>query len=185
MNQKFNKALYLLDMGKYKAGEKNLRMAIKECENPFELAEIKSCYAQLLYETGRYEEAMKYVNDVLENTSEYDDNNAREIAMDIKTNIEIGLKFDEALRLIDTEKYEEAEESLRMAMEKCENPIPLAEMKSWYAVCLYETGQYEEAMKYVNDVLENTSDEGEDDEEKYAREIAIGLKETIEEEKNK
>ena len=183
MNQKFNKALYLLDMGKYEEGEENLRMAIEECENPFELAQIKSCYAELLCEMERYEEAMGYVDDVLESTNEYDDNDARETAMDIKTNIEIGLKFDEALRLIDMEKYEEAEENLCMAMEKCENPIPLAEMKSWYAVCLYETGQYDEAMKYVNDVLENTSDEGEDDEENYARKIAIELKETMKEKK--
>ena len=177
MNQKFNKALYLLDMGKYEEGEENLRMAIKECENPFELAQIKSCYAELLYEMERYEEAMGYVDDILESTSEYDDNDARETAIELKTSIEIELRFNEALRLMDKEKYEKAEKKLRMAMEECEDPILMAQMKSCCAICLYETGRYEESMEYVNDVLENTSDE-----EKYAREIAIGLKETMEEE---
>lgn len=88
MNLKYKKALYLLDKERYEEAEDCLRMAIEECDNRYELAEINSCYALLLYEEERYEEAMKCVNYILENTSEYDDIPERETAIEIKNEIE-------------------------------------------------------------------------------------------------
>lgn len=88
MNLKYNKALYLLDMGRYEEAEQNLRMAIEECKNPFELAQIYGCYALFLYDEKRFEETMECVDYILTNTSKYDDNDARDTAIEIKEKIE-------------------------------------------------------------------------------------------------
>lgn len=65
MNMKFNKALYMLDMGKYDKGEELLKEAIQEIENPYELVQVKTCYAELLYEEDRQEEALSLVEELL------------------------------------------------------------------------------------------------------------------------
>ena len=48
MNQKFYKALYLLDLGKYQEGEGLIRQAIEETQNLYEKCRwqpvIRSCY---------------------------------------------------------------------------------------------------------------------------------------------
>ena len=85
MNAKFNNALYLLDKGEYDKGEQCLCDAIAECENTFELIQMKCCYAELLMELERYSEAMENVDYILSNTDEYSDNSQeRATAQEIK-----------------------------------------------------------------------------------------------------
>lgn len=43
MNQKFNKALYFLDKGKYNDGLELLKAAFDEVDNIYEKLNIKSC----------------------------------------------------------------------------------------------------------------------------------------------
>ncbi len=50
MNQKFNKALYLLDKGKYNDGLELLKAAFDEVDNTYEKLEIKSCTMEVYYE---------------------------------------------------------------------------------------------------------------------------------------
>lgn len=88
MNVNFNKALYQLDKGMYEEAEKNIRKAIDECTNKLELLQIKCCYAELLYDLDRYNEAMECVTYVLDNTEEYDEGFERQTALDIKSWIE-------------------------------------------------------------------------------------------------
>ena len=70
MNIFFNKALHYLDKGQNMEGEKLLNQAIESSENKYEVIEIQACRAELLYEMGKYVEAEKCINYVLENTSE-------------------------------------------------------------------------------------------------------------------
>ncbi len=88
MNINFNKALYQLDMGKYEEAEISICKAIDECDNKYELLQIKCCYAELLYELDRYDEAMQCITYILDNTDEYDDGNERETAIELKSWIE-------------------------------------------------------------------------------------------------
>ncbi len=84
MNKNFNKALYFLDKGDYAKGEELLCLAISECDNTFELMQMKCCYAELLMELGRYNEARECAEYILSNTDEYSDNEQeRETALDI------------------------------------------------------------------------------------------------------
>ena len=70
MNIYFNKALYLLDKGKYEEGEKMLNKAIETCNERYEMIQIKACYAELLYEMDKIEEAKECIYYVLDNTSQ-------------------------------------------------------------------------------------------------------------------
>ena len=88
MNVNFNKALYQLDKGMYEEAEVNICKAIAECTNKYELLQMKCCYAELLYELDRYDEAMKCVIYILDNTDEYDKGFERETALEIKNCIE-------------------------------------------------------------------------------------------------
>ena len=84
MNTKFNKALYLLDKGDYEKGEACLLEAIAECGSQFELMQIKCCYAELLMELERYDDARQCAEFILSNTDEYGDNEQeRETAREI------------------------------------------------------------------------------------------------------
>jgi len=88
MNVNFNKALYQLDNGKYEEAEKNICKAIDECNNKLELLQIKCCYAELLYDLDRYDDAMECVTYVLDNTDEFDEGFERQTALEIKNLIE-------------------------------------------------------------------------------------------------
>lgn len=66
MNAKFMKALALLDRGKYDLAEENIRSAISESNEIFEVIPMKVCYAELLCESERYSEALRIVESVLE-----------------------------------------------------------------------------------------------------------------------
>lgn len=88
MNVSFNKALYQLDNGKYEEAEKNICKAIDECTNKLELLQIKCCYAELLYDLDRYNEAMECVTYILDNTDEYDEGFERQTALELKSLIE-------------------------------------------------------------------------------------------------
>lgn len=88
MNTKFMKALYQLDQGKYEEAESNIKSALSETTNMYELLEINSCYAELLYELERYEEAMSCVNYILNNGEEFEGSTAYDTALEIKSNIE-------------------------------------------------------------------------------------------------
>lgn len=55
MNQKFNKALYLLDKGKYNDGLELLKAAFDEVDNTYEKLEIKSCTMEVYYELKEFE----------------------------------------------------------------------------------------------------------------------------------
>lgn len=88
MNTKFMKALHQLDTGKYEEAEENIKLAIEECDSEYERLEIKACYAELLCELERYDEAMRCVDYILENNDDYDNTNAEETANDVKAFIE-------------------------------------------------------------------------------------------------
>lgn len=92
MNVSFSKALYQLDKGEFEEAEKNICKAIEECTNKYELIQIKCCYAEMLCELERYEEALEYVIYILDNTDEYDEGIERETALEIKDWIEEGQK---------------------------------------------------------------------------------------------
>lgn len=87
MNQAFNKALFLLDKGDYERAEEELKKAIQTVNDLYEVAGIKVCYAEFLYETERYEEAMKYVEEILNMDDEYLFSEERDIAEEIKQKI--------------------------------------------------------------------------------------------------
>ena len=87
MNTKFLKALHQLDMGNYNDAESNIKQAISETSNIYELLEIYSCYAEVLYELNRYDDAMKCADFILNNNEDFDDGLATETALDIKKKI--------------------------------------------------------------------------------------------------
>lgn len=83
MNIKFNKALYLLDKGKYNEGLELLKTAFEEEKNLYERLEIKSCMMEVLYEMEEYEKVKQCIQYILEHTNEEDDSRARQIAIEI------------------------------------------------------------------------------------------------------
>lgn len=84
MNNKFSKALFYLDKGKYEEGLDLLEKAFEEDENIYEKLEIKSCMMEVFYEMEEYEKVNKCMEYIFEHTSEYDDSRPREIAKEIK-----------------------------------------------------------------------------------------------------
>ena len=88
MNQKFMKALMLLDRGKYDKGEESLKAAISESDNPVELIQMNACYAELLCELERFEESLVCTDYVIENAENYDCIQELETAREIKIFIE-------------------------------------------------------------------------------------------------
>lgn len=84
MNNKFNKALFYLDKGKYEEGLELLEKAFEEEENIYEKLEIKSCMMEVFYEMEEYEKVNKCMEYIFQHTSEYDDSRPREIAEEIK-----------------------------------------------------------------------------------------------------
>lgn len=96
MNLKFMKALHLLDKGEYEKGEENILKAIEECNNKYEMLQIKACYSELLCELERFDEAMVMVNYILENTDEDFESPERETALSVKNYIE-GIEKNENL----------------------------------------------------------------------------------------
>ncbi len=68
MNLKFMKALALLDRGRYDLAEVNIKSAISECNEIFEVIPMKACYAELLCESERYSEALSIAESILENS---------------------------------------------------------------------------------------------------------------------
>lgn len=87
MNQSFNKALYLLDQGDYERGEEELKKAIQSNTDPYEIAGIKACYAELLYEENRYKEAMVYIEKVLNLEEEYLFSEEKDIVLELRQKI--------------------------------------------------------------------------------------------------
>jgi tetratricopeptide (TPR) repeat protein len=72
MNQSFNKALYLLDRGEFEKGEKMINRAIEESvDDLYDLVEIKTCYADLLYQMNRLDESLVLIDEVLATGDEY------------------------------------------------------------------------------------------------------------------
>ena len=88
MNQKFMKALMLLDRGKYNKAEENLKAAISESNNPIELIQMNSCYAGLLCELERFDESLVCADYVIENAENYDCIQELETVCEIKSVIE-------------------------------------------------------------------------------------------------
>ena len=85
MNAKFNYALYLLDKSEYDKSELCLRDAINESDNEFEQIQIRCCYAELLMELERYNEALEIAEYIISHTDEYIDNpQERATALEIK-----------------------------------------------------------------------------------------------------
>ena len=87
MNHKFHKALYLLDLGKYQEGEGLIRQAIEETQNLYEKMPMAACYTELLYKLERYEDAMKYIEYILDNSSEEMFSKEHNMALEIKHSI--------------------------------------------------------------------------------------------------
>ena len=87
MNQSFDKALYLLDQGDYERGEEELKKAILDITDPYEIAGVKACYAELLYEENRYEEAMVYIEEVLNLEEEYLFSEEKDIVLELRQKI--------------------------------------------------------------------------------------------------
>lgn len=66
MNNKFNKALFYLDKGKYEEGLELLYKAFEEEDNIYEKLEIKSCMMEVLYEMEEYENIKKSMEYIIE-----------------------------------------------------------------------------------------------------------------------
>lgn len=91
MNKNFFKALFLLDKGEYDSGEELLKRAISECDNQVELIGMKACYAELLCELERYDEALECADYIIDNAQFAEENDCTEeleTAEEIKTAIE-------------------------------------------------------------------------------------------------
>ncbi|MDE7322250.1 MAG: hypothetical protein K2N73_05875 [Lachnospiraceae bacterium] len=83
MNQKFNKALYLLDKGRYDEGLGLLKAAFDEVDNIFEKLEIKACIMEVFYELEEFEKTKECIKYIIDNTSEDDESDPRETALEI------------------------------------------------------------------------------------------------------
>lgn len=83
MNAKFNKALYLLDQGKYDEGLEYLETAFEQERNLYWKLEIKSCMMEVFYEMEEYEKVRECMDFIFQNTDEYDDFLPRKIAKEI------------------------------------------------------------------------------------------------------
>lgn len=81
MNIKFNKALFLLDQGRYNEGEECLLQAFKESRNKQEMIQIRSCYLELLYKQKRFDEAKECIDFILENTAIDENSKERKVAV--------------------------------------------------------------------------------------------------------
>lgn len=88
MNQKFNKALYLLDKGKFDRAIELLITAFDETDNMYEKLEIKACTMEVYYELEQLEQVKECIKYIMDNTSEYDDSNPRETALEIAQEID-------------------------------------------------------------------------------------------------
>lgn len=91
MNVYFRKALFYLDNGDFSKGEMNLKNAIDSCRetnNKMELIEISSCYAEVLYQMGRFEDAEQYIDYVIKNTELGNNQFERKTVMGLKNKIE-------------------------------------------------------------------------------------------------
>lgn len=88
MNQKFNKALYLLDKGKFDRAIELLITAFDETYNMYEKLEIKACTMEVYYELEQLEQVKECIKYIMDNTSEYDDSNPRETALEIAQEID-------------------------------------------------------------------------------------------------
>jgi hypothetical protein len=64
-----------------------LQFTIEECNNEYEMLQIKACYAELLCELERFDEAMDMVNYILKNTDEDFKSPERETAVNVKNYI--------------------------------------------------------------------------------------------------
>lgn len=85
MNQSFNKALYLLDKGEYEKGEGMIKKAILESvDDLYDLVEIKTCYADLLYNMNRLDESLLLIEEVLATGDEYSFCDEKEMAEELK-----------------------------------------------------------------------------------------------------
>ncbi len=91
MNQKFNKALYLLDKEEYDRAIVLLKEAFDEAESIYEKLEIQSCTMEVYYELEELEKTKECIRFIMENTSEDDDSEPREIAMEIANEMGNGL----------------------------------------------------------------------------------------------
>ena len=87
MNIKYIKALHQLDIGNHIDAEKNIKQAIEETTNLFELLEMYSCYAELLYKLKRYDDAMKCVDFILNNNEDFENSIATETALEIRKSV--------------------------------------------------------------------------------------------------
>lgn len=92
MNQKFNKALYLLDKGEYDKAMELLKAAFDEVDNIYEKLEIKSCIMEAHYELEEFEKTKECIKFILNNTSEYDDSEPRETALEIANEMGCNIK---------------------------------------------------------------------------------------------
>lgn len=87
MNQKFNKALYLLDMGKYDRAIELLKTAFDEVNNIYEKLEIKACTMEVYYELEDFEKTKECIKFIIDNATEDNGSNARETALEIANEI--------------------------------------------------------------------------------------------------
>ena len=87
MNQKFNKALYLLDMGKYDRAIELLKTAFDEVNNIYEKLEIKACTMEVYYELEDFEKTKECIKFIIDNATEDNGSNARETALEIANDI--------------------------------------------------------------------------------------------------
>ena len=90
MNQKFMKALMLLDREEYERAKETLNNAIAECDNIYELIPMKACLAELMCQLGRYSEALNcadFITDNSEAAVNYDLLHELDIAAEIKNYI--------------------------------------------------------------------------------------------------
>ena len=92
MNIKFQKALFMLDKGQFEKAEILLQESFEESKGDYEKIQITACYAELLFETERFDQAYEKAVYILENTDEYENDCERETAKNIIKKIDLERK---------------------------------------------------------------------------------------------
>ena len=81
-----------MDKGEYDRAIELLKEAFDEVDNIYEKLEIKSCTMEAYYELKEYEKTKECIMFIINNTSEYDDSEPRETALEIANEMGCNIK---------------------------------------------------------------------------------------------
>ena len=86
------RVLFMLDKGQFEKAEILLQESFEESKGDYEKIQITACYAELLFETERFDQAYEKAVYILENTDEYENDCERETAKNIIKKIDLERK---------------------------------------------------------------------------------------------